>query len=90
MDAVSEMACSELVEVITEYLEGALDAVDRRRFEEHLATCPGCRNYLEQMRTTIRLTGMLRSESLSPSARRGLLDAFRGWRRESAPPPAAE
>jgi anti-sigma factor RsiW len=86
MDELTEMACQELVEVITEYLEGTLDAADRRRFEQHLSTCPGCRNYLEQMRTTIRLTGMLRPEALSPATRHGLLDAFRNWRRDSAPP----
>jgi anti-sigma factor RsiW len=90
MGELTEMACQELVEVITEYLEGTLDAVDRQRFEEHLAICPGCRNYLEQMRTTIRLTGLLRPEALSPSTRQGLLDAFRGWRRGPAPPPAPE
>jgi anti-sigma factor RsiW len=84
------MACQELVEVITEYLEGTLDAADRRRFERHLSECPGCRNYLQQMRTTIRMTGMLRPEALSPSTRRGLLDAFRGWRGESAQPPPGE
>ena len=90
MDELDEMACQELVEVITEYLEGTLDAVERRRFEQHLSTCPGCRSYLEQMRTTIRLTGMLRPETLSPATRQGLLDAFRGWRRNSAPPPSGE
>ena len=88
MGEMTEMACQELVEVITEYLEGTLDAVDRGRFEEHLSTCPGCRNYLEQMRITIRLTGMLRPEALSLATRHGLLDAFRGWREDSAQPPA--
>ena len=90
MSELPEMACQELVEVITEYLEGTLEAVDRSRFDEHLSTCPGCRNYLEQMRTTIRLTGMLRPEALSPATREGLLDAFRGWRRDSATPPSDE
>jgi anti-sigma factor RsiW len=66
MSHVDEMACQELVEVITDYLEGALDAEDRRRFEEHLAGCPGCRNYLEQMRATIRLTGALKSDPTPP------------------------
>jgi anti-sigma factor RsiW len=90
MGELTEMACQELVEMITEYLEGTLDADDRRRFEEHLSTCPGCRNYLEQIRTTIRLTGMQRPEALSPATMRGLLDVFRGWRRDSAPPPPGE
>jgi anti-sigma factor RsiW len=90
MSELPEMTCQELVEVITEYLEGTLGTVDRGRFAEHLSTCQGCRNYLEQMRTTIRLTGMLRPEALSPATRQGLLDAFRDWRRDSATPPSGE
>lgn len=81
MSELNEMACQELVEVITDYIEGSMDPVDRERFEQHLAECPGCRSYLEQMRVTIRLTGKLRFESLSASARYELLSAFRGWRR---------
>ena len=87
---MTAMACQELVEVITEYLEGALDAGDRRRFERHLSECPGCRNYLEQMRATIRLAGGLRAETLSAGTRQELLDAFRGWRRDAASPPLNE
>ncbi|MDP9295682.1 MAG: zf-HC2 domain-containing protein [Actinomycetota bacterium] len=74
------MSCRELVELVTAYLEGTLPGDDRARFEEHLAGCEGCSNYLEQMRTTIRLTGMLSPESLSPAAERALLSAFRSWR----------
>jgi predicted anti-sigma-YlaC factor YlaD len=81
MGESTEMACRELVEVITEYLEGTLDPVERRRFEQHLAGCAGCRDYLEQMRTTIRLTGMLRVDALLPSTRQDLIETFRGWRR---------
>lgn len=75
-----EMTCHELVEVITDYLEGTLPAGDRARFEEHLGDCPYCANYLEQMRLTIETLGQLREESLSPQAREGLIEAFRGWR----------
>ena len=75
-----EMRCNELVEVITEYLEGTLPAEDRARFDRHLAKCDGCRAYLDQMRETIRALGHLPPESLSPEAERALLDAFRGWR----------
>ena len=56
-----EMTCQELVELVTEYLEGALPASDRRRFDEHLAECPHCVAYLDQMRITIRLVGRLRA-----------------------------
>jgi anti-sigma factor RsiW len=76
-----EMPCRELVELVTEYLEDRLPAVDRARFEAHLQACEACRTYLEQFRHTIRTLGRLPEESLSPDAKRALLDAFRGWRR---------
>ena len=56
-----EMTCQELVELVTEYLEGALPDPDRRRFDEHLDGCPHCVVYLEQMRVTVRVAGRLRS-----------------------------
>jgi len=74
------LSCRELVELVTEYLEGALPAPERDRFESHIATCPDCTNYLAQMRTTIRLSGVLTEESLSPTARAQLLVAFRTWK----------
>jgi anti-sigma factor RsiW len=74
-----EMTCRELVEVITDYLEGRLGREDRRRFDEHIADCPYCRSYLEQMRLTVASLGELPEESISPRARDDLLDAFRGW-----------
>ena len=74
------LTCQELVELVTAYLEGGLADPDRARFEEHIATCDGCTNYLEQMRTTIRVTGMLTPESLSEAASTELLAAFRSWR----------
>lgn len=73
------MTCQELVEVITAYLEDALPAEDRARFDEHVAGCQGCRNYLDQMRETIRLTGRLPEEALSAEGRERLLEAFRGY-----------
>jgi anti-sigma factor RsiW len=75
-----QMSCKELVEVITEYLEGSLFAEDRGRFERHLAGCDGCQAYLDQMRETISALGHLPPESLSPEAERALVEAFRGWR----------
>jgi len=76
-----ELTCQELVELITDYIEGALSDVDRARFEEHLAGCTGCRNYLDQMRRTIRAVGQLTEEDLVPAARDDLLDLFRSWKR---------
>ena len=74
-----ELACQEVVELVTAYLEGALDSTDRERFEEHLVFCDGCENYLEQMRATIRLTGRVEDE-LPAELQAELLEAFRGWR----------
>jgi anti-sigma factor RsiW len=77
---VDEMPCQELVEVVTDYLDGALAASDRLRFEAHLDECDGCRAYLEQMRHTIAVVGSVEAEDLSEETREGLLAAFRGWR----------
>jgi anti-sigma factor RsiW len=74
-----ELACQEVVELVTAYLDDALDPADRERFEEHLVFCDGCENYLEQMRTTVRLTGRVEDE-LPAQLQAQLLDAFRGWR----------
>ena len=80
--SVQELTCQELVELVTAYLDGALPDEQLRLFEAHLAGCGGCRRYLDQMRTTIELTGRLEEESLDPSARDALLEAFRSWRAE--------
>jgi anti-sigma factor RsiW len=79
---VPEMACRELVELITDYLEDRLSPADRGRFESHLAECAACRTYMEQFRQTIRILGRLPEEALSPEARDALLSAFRGWFRQ--------
>ena len=73
------LTCYEVIEIITDYLEGALPADDRRRVEEHLAICDGCTTYLEQMRDTIRLTGMLTEDQIPEDQKRDLLEAFRTW-----------
>ena len=78
------MNCIDLVELITEYLEGAMAPRDRTRVDEHLAECDGCTAYLEQCRTTIRLTGNLTQEEISPEAREALTGVFRRWRTTSA------
>jgi anti-sigma factor RsiW len=74
-----ELACREVVELVTAYLDDALDPLDRERFEEHLVFCDGCENYLEQMRTTIRLTRRV-EDQLPVELQAELLEAFRGWR----------
>ena len=78
--AVRELPCQEIVELITEYLEGAMDTDLRASFEAHLAGCPHCTHYLEQISATIRIAGTIRAEDLSPEFRAGLLEAFRRLR----------
>ena len=71
--------CREVVQLVTEYLEDTMAPETRLRFERHIAVCPPCRGFLGQMRETLRVTGELTEESLSPDARETLLDAFRDW-----------
>ena len=78
----NEMTCKELVELVTDYLEGTLAAYVRMRMEEHLSRCDGCTNYLEQMRQTVRLTGQIREESLTSEQRDDLLRLFRDWKKD--------
>jgi anti-sigma factor RsiW len=77
------MHCRDLVELVTEYLEGALDDDRRAAVEAHLADCDGCTTYLEQMRTSILVTGRLREDQIPPEARAPLLELFRGWRSDA-------
>jgi predicted anti-sigma-YlaC factor YlaD len=74
------MTCRELVELVTDYLEGRLEAGEHRRFDEHLGECPDCREYVEQMRQTVRALGTVSEDALSAPARDALLHAFRSWR----------
>jgi len=75
------MNCDEFVELVTAFLDGALDEDTERRFVEHLADCPGCDTYFDQFRQTIDTLGRLAPEELSGDARDRLLDAFRDWPR---------
>lgn len=77
-----DMACRQAIELVTDYLEGALSRRDRRRFEAHLRGCPNCHAYLEQIRVTIRLTGQVAPEDLHPEARVELTELYRRWRTE--------
>ena len=73
------LTCAELVELVTDYLEGALEPVARRRFDEHLAVCLGCEDYLDQIRATIATAGRVTPDDLDPVARDRLLATFRDW-----------
>ena len=74
------MTCQELVELVTEYLEGALSELDRARFEEHIALCPMCQVHLEQLRVTVRELGTLRERDIDPGVLAELQERFRTWR----------
>ena len=73
------LACQEIVELVTDYLERAMDAQLQASFEAHLAGCPHCTHYLEQIAATIRVAGSISAEDLSPEFRAGLLEAFRDF-----------
>jgi anti-sigma factor RsiW len=75
-----DLACQELVELVTDYLEGALPRKEREHFERHIARCEGCATYLDQIRRTIHVSGRLTEEEIAPEARDALLGAFRLWK----------
>jgi len=74
------LVCVEVVELVSDYLEGALGRSERRRFERHLAGCPHCTEYLAQMRETLRLTGRLVPADLTPQMREEFGELYRRWR----------
>ena len=76
------LVCQQVVELVTDYLEGALSPAGHRRFEAHLAGCPHCTEYLAQMRGTIRLTGRLEPDDLTPQMQDEFTDLYRRWRAE--------
>ena len=76
-----DMACQELVELVTDYLECCLAPAERARLEKHLATCSGCQTYLEQMRMTLRALGQVPEPTISAEARELLLRVYRAWQR---------
>ena len=73
------ITCQEVVELVTDYLEGELDADTRTELEAHLALCPGCDTYLDQMKTTIDRLGYVPVETLSDEAQAELVAAFRSF-----------
>ncbi|WP_240687274.1 anti-sigma factor family protein [Amycolatopsis suaedae] len=74
---MSELRCEQFVELVTEFLDGALDPRAEREFVDHLAECDGCGRYLDQVRTTVSALGELPEDHLPEPARATLLSAFR-------------
>ena len=75
-----EPACRDIVEVVTDYLEGRLPLAERTKFEQHLVFCGGCKVYVEQMRQVVRTAGELREDALDPKQREDLVRLFRDWK----------
>jgi len=75
----AHVPCVEVVELLTDYLEGALPPEQAKLLDEHLALCDGCATVLEQWRTVIRLAGRVPpgDDALDPRVRAAILDAFR-------------
>ncbi len=82
-----ELTCRELVELVTDHLEGVHEPDEARRFAEHLDACGGCRAYLDQMRTTIAISGRVERGPLPLDLRARLLDAYRAWVRTGGSEP---
>ncbi len=78
-----DLACIELVELVTEYLEGALTTEERARIEEHLGICDGCEAHVEQVRSVIGAAAAQPPEQLSPTAEAELVQMFRSWTAET-------
>ena len=82
LSARRSLVCQQAVELVTDYLEGALSRADCRRFEKHLAQCPGCTEYLAQIRATIGITGRVTPGDLTEEMRVEFIDIYRRWQHE--------
>jgi predicted anti-sigma-YlaC factor YlaD len=80
-DAHEHISCQEVVELVTDYLEGALATEEGALFEQHLNFCEGCERYLDQMRSTVAAVGRIEETDVPPAMRERLLVAFRDRRR---------
>jgi anti-sigma factor (TIGR02949 family) len=78
------MTCQELSEIVTDYLEGAMTASDRARFDRHLTLCPECRRYVDQMKQTVTALGRVPDEPIPAEIEAKLLERFRDWKRQGS------
>lgn len=77
------LSCQELIELVTDYVEGTMSLADRARFEHHIDGCMDCNAYVSQMRRTIQIVGALVEEDIPDDAKRRLLSVFRTWKRRA-------
>jgi predicted anti-sigma-YlaC factor YlaD len=78
-ESADHITCQEVVEVVSDYLEGALEPNELELLEQHVNFCEGCEWYVDQLRRTIATVGQMREEELPPESRERLLAAFREW-----------
>jgi predicted anti-sigma-YlaC factor YlaD len=82
MTTTHELTCKEVVELVTDYLEEVLLPEKLAQLEEHLAGCPGCRNYIEQVRLTIGMLRNLAQEPMFSETKEELLRKFQQWKEQ--------
>jgi len=80
------LVCRQVAELVNDYLEDVLPRAERKRFERHLAGCPNCTAYLEQIRTTVATIGRLTPDDFSPEVSQEFTELYRAWRDEGPPP----
>ena len=80
-ESADHLSCREVVELVTDHLDGALSAEEVALLEQHLNFCEGCVWYVEQIKTTVDALGEIREEDLPPEAKDRLMTVFRDWRR---------
>ena len=79
-----DLVCQQVVELVTDYLEGTLSRAARRRFEAHLAGCPHCTEYLAQIRATIAVAGRISPADLTAEMRADFIDLYRRWQQDDS------
>ena len=87
--SAGDLSCQELVELVTDYLDGVLPARERRRFERHLEECVWCVSYVDQIRTTIHLVARTQRDGAGVPGIDRLLDVFRDWKRGALADPGS-
>jgi anti-sigma factor RsiW len=80
-ESADHITCQEVVELVTDYLDGALPSEQISVFEQHLNFCDGCVWYVDQLRTTVATVGQIREEDVPAETRERLVAAFREWKR---------
>jgi anti-sigma factor RsiW len=80
--ASAELTCREMVELVTAYLDDAIEPAQRAALERHLAGCPHCTEYFAQIRLVRAAAGRVEPEDIAPQARQELLALFSRWQAE--------